>query len=45
MQYINEIYQCEQREEAESMGVSILINIMVFYIYEGQTVVIDIVRM
>ena len=44
MQNINEIYQCEQREEAEPMGVTILIYIMVFYIYEAQTVVIDVVR-
>ena len=45
MYYINEIYQCEQREEADPTGMSILIYIMVFYIYESQTVVKDVVRM
>ena len=37
--------ECDQPEEADSMGMSMLIYIVVFYIYEDQTVVMEDARM
>lgn len=41
----DEIYHCLQPDEAESMRISILIYVMVFHIYDDQTVVMEDTRL